>query len=288
MILGEVREYLDVNLKCRPKLEKIILNSGFTGVLLDDGAMGLAMNIRSGGALKDPALERFLTATPGRDALEVAFDLEERSANPQKGDKSALLLRSILVSLLNALSSPLMNEEYLGALGYTLTTDNDKHASQQVREGETVTIVGYGGMVRNVAKIAGKTYVTELEPELFKSTVISKEGVDFGPHCAQVVSASIAGQCFRDSDTVFVTGCTLVSDTMEEILEQCRGRRIIVYGYTAGLFPEPLFRRGVNIISTGKVTDSRLMVDLLTNCAGAVEKFFPQASENLQIWDSKI
>jgi len=54
------------------------------------------------------------------------------------------------------------------------------------------------------------------------------------------------------------------------------------------LFPEPLFRRGVNIISTGKVTDSRLMVDLLTNCAGAVEKFFPQASENLQIWDSKI
>jgi|LSQX01.1.fsa_nt_gb uncharacterized protein (DUF4213/DUF364 family) len=285
MILREVREYLDANLKCRPKLEKIILNSGFTGALLEDGAMGLAMNIRSGGVLKDPELERFLVTTPGRDGLELACDLEERSSNPRLGEKSALLLRSLLVSLLNALSRPLMNEEYLGALGYTLTVGSDRHVSQKVREGETVTIVGYGGMVRNVATIAGKTYVTELEPELFKSTVISKEGVAVGPQCTQVVAASSANKCFHDSDTVFITGCTLVSNTMEEILEQCRGRRIIVYGHTAGLFPEPLFRRGVNIISTGRVTDSQLMVDLLTNCAGAVERFFPQAAEDLQIYN---
>ncbi|MBT9133182.1 MAG: hypothetical protein DDT33_01718 [Firmicutes bacterium] len=39
--------------------------------------MGLAMNIRSGGMLKDPELEKFLKAALGKEGLAVAGDLEE-------------------------------------------------------------------------------------------------------------------------------------------------------------------------------------------------------------------
>ena len=135
-----------------------------------------------------------------------------------------------------------------------------------------------------MAQIAGTTYATELEPT-FKSTIFLIR-VTYGPQCPGG-GWDKASSCFQAADTVFITGCTLVSNTMEEVLAQCQGRRVIVYGHTAGLYPEPLFRRGVSIISTGRVVDAPLMVDLLTNCAGAVERFFPQATEDVQIWKSK-
>lgn len=283
MILREVMDHLYDNLTYGPKLEKIVINSGFSGMLLDNGAMGIAMNIRSGGLFNDRVIENFLADKPGKQGLDVARELEEKIEQLSPESNSTLVLRSLLVALLNALSRPLLNEEYLNSLGYKLTIGAEKHVSQQVQEGETVTIVGFGGMVRNVAKIAGKTYVSELEPSLFKSTIFSKEGLVYGPQCAQVVAAGTAASYFHASDTIFITGCTLVSNTMEEILAQCQGRRVIVYGHTAGLFPGPLFKRGVSLVSTGRVTDSPLMVDLLTNCAGAVERFFPQATEDVQI-----
>ncbi len=283
MILQEVIDHLHGNLKDRPKLEKIVINSGFSGMLLNNGAMGIAMNIRSGGLFNDRVIEKFLADKPGQQGLDVAREFEERIAQLPPEHNSTLVLRSLLVALLNALSRPLLNQEYLNSEGYLLTVGAEKHASQQVNEGETVTIVGFGGMVRNVAKIAGKTYVSELEPDIFKSTIFSEQEVTYGPQCAQVISAGTASSYFRDSDTIFITGCTLVSNTMEEILAQCQGRRVIVYGHTAGLYPGPMFKRGVSIVSTGRVTDSLLMVDLLTNCAGAVERFFPQATEDVQI-----
>ncbi|MGI6434693.1 MAG: Rossmann-like domain-containing protein [Syntrophomonadaceae bacterium] len=284
MILSEVMDHLQENLTDKPKLEKIVINPGFSGMLLDNGAMGIAMNIRSGGQFNDRVIEGFLADKPGRQGLDVARRLEEKTAEMPPESNSTLVLRSLLVALLNALSRPFLNEKYLSSLGYNISAGAEKHASQQVIAGETVTIVGFGGMVRNVAQIAGNTYVSELEPDLFRSKVFSQQEIAYGPQCAQVVAAETAGSCFKASDTVFVTGCTLVSNTMEEILTQCQGSRVIVYGHTAGLYPEPLFKRGVNIISTGRVINAPLMVELLTDCAGAVERFFPQATEDVQIW----
>ncbi|MDD4803212.1 MAG: DUF364 domain-containing protein [Syntrophomonas sp.] len=283
MILQEIIDHLQDKLTDQPKLEKIVINSGFSGMLLNNGDMGLAMNIRSGGPFNDSIIKKYLAENPGRQGLDVAMELQEKTLQLPSDSNSALVLRSLLVALLNALSRPLLTQEQLETQGYELTVGAQQHASQQVREGEKVSIVGFGGMVRNVAKIAGKTYVTELEPELFRSTIFSAQGVSYGPQCAQVVSSENAAACFRESDTIFITGCTLVSNTMEEILAQCQGRRVIIYGHTAGLYPEPLFKRGVSIISTGRVTDPLLMVDLLTNCAGAVERFFPLATEDMQI-----
>ncbi|MEN6389553.1 MAG: DUF364 domain-containing protein [Syntrophomonas sp.] len=283
MILQEVIEHLHENMKDSPRLDKIVINPAFSGMLLNNGDMGLAMNIRSGGQFNDNPIETFLAGQPGKMGLDVARELHEKIEGMKPDNNSTLLLRSLLVALLNALSRPFINEEYLNPLGYQFSVGAEKHASQQVNPGETVTMVGFGGMVRNVAQIAGTTYVTELEPELFKATVFSSQGVSSGPHCARVVAAETAGPCFQASDTVIITGCALVSNTMEEILAQCQGKRVIVYGHTAAIYPEPLFRRGVNIISTGRVVDSPLMLELLVNCAGAVERFFPLATEDVQI-----
>jgi uncharacterized protein (DUF4213/DUF364 family) len=123
--------------------------------------------------------------------------------------------------------------------------------------------------------------VTELEPELFTSSLISAQGIEQGPQCCTVVPSARGEKYFQQSDTIFVTGCTLVTDTMDEILKLCAGKKIIVYGATAGFLPLPLLQRGVQSIHTLYIKNTDEMVDLLLNCAGTVEKFFSMASENM-------
>lgn len=262
-------------------VQKMVINPGFTGVRLENSNMGLAMNVRSGTDFS-PDIHDFLHEQIGKNALEVAGVLQEK-VRVEAGGKSRSLLLSLLVALLNAVSQPLMREEYLRSAGYEVEVGSEKYPDHLIKAGETVTVVGFGGMVRKIAQTAGKTFVTELEPDLFKSTLISEEGTSYGPFCAQIVPAGSADACFREADTVFITGCTLVTNTMEEILVKSRGRRIIVYGSTAGFFPEPLFVRGVDVLSTRRVTDPDLMFDLLLNCGGAVERFFPLASEDMVV-----
>lgn len=285
MILQEVITILKESLTGAPGVQKMVFNPGFTGVKLENGDMGLAMNVRAGTDL-NPNIHDFLVEQIGKNGLEVA-DVLLGKALEEAGGKSRYVLFSLLVALLNALSQPLMREEYLRLSGYEVEVGSEKYPNHLVKGGETVTIVGFGGMVPKIARIAGKTFVTELEPNLFKSTLITREGASYGPSCAQVVPASNADACFQEADTVFITGCTLVTNTMEEILTKCQGRRIIVYGSTAGFFPEPLFKRGVNVLSTRRVTDPELMVDLLLNCGGAVERFFPMASEDMIVMKCK-
>lgn len=236
MILQEVISILKESLTDVPKVQKIVINPGFTGVKLENGNMGLAMNVRSGTDF-DPEVHKFMVDQIGENGLEVAAVLLEK-ALAVTSDKSRYLLFSVLVALLNALSHHLMSEEYLRTLGYEVEVGSEKYPNHLVKAGEVVTIVGFGGMVRQIAQIARKTFVTELEPGLFQSALITGSGIRYGPSCAQLVPASNADACFREADTVFITGCTLVTNTMEEILEKSKGRRIIVYGSTAGFFPK--------------------------------------------------
>lgn len=282
MIIQEVKMYLQETLKEVPNVEKMVINPGFSGVLLNNGQMGIAMNVRGGTGFTNVEIQEFLAQQIGKNGLETAEKLMIK-ASQSEITKNVQVLLSILVALFNALSQPFMNEEYLCTLGYDVQVGGQRNPGQLVKKGEIVTIVGFGGMVRTIAQAAAKTYVTELEPELFKATLITSQGVRYGPTCAEVVPSAMADSRFEEADTVFVTGCTLVTNTMEKILEKCRGRKVIVYGSTAGFIPEPLFKRGVKVLTTRRVTNPDLMVDLLLNSAGAVERFFPQASEDILI-----
>jgi len=281
MIIDEIQALLEERLTQIPTIQKIILNSGFSGVLLSDGAMGIAMNVRSGSYASDE-MEQLLSQLIGTDALAATARLtveQEQSAEL----KAKHLLRSVLIATYNALSKPFMNDDYLARFNYRCIYGKEHAPADEIVEGETVTLVGFGGMVRTLAQKARKVYVTELEPEIFRSRTFSAEGVAHGPNCAEIVQAANAREYFAKSDTIFVTGCTLVTDTMDEILKLCEGRKIVVYGGTAAFIPDVLLTRGVSSIRTTFIHDSALMIDLLENCAGAVERFFPLASENMVI-----
>jgi uncharacterized protein (DUF4213/DUF364 family) len=274
VILREAIDFLQHELSNVPLLEEIVVNPNFTGVMLNNGEMGLAMNCRKGGTAISSQLAGFLGQQIGRNGLEAAEALS---------NSADILQNSIQVALINALSNPFMQEDYLSSHGFEVERGGQKYSAGLINEDESVGIVGFGGQVHNLAQKAKRVVVSELEPELFKSTIINSKGLEEGPSRAEIIQADEAGDYFQMMDTILLTGCTLVTNTMEEVLKQCQGRRVIVYGCSAAFYPEPLLKRGVDILSTRQVTDPLLMLDLLKNCAGMVERFFPAASEELLI-----
>lgn len=275
MILQEAHDFLETNLAFQPEVAEIVIAPGFTGVVLSNGDVGISMNIRKGDTFRNEETQKLLRQQTGRKALDVVKEM-----SPFKDT----VLTSIRVAILNALSSPFLNKETLLPFGLKITPDDETPINASVDKEDTVTLVGFGGMVRGMVKRAAKVYVTELDMDRCESMIFNKKGQETGPNAVEVVHASDAERVFKVSDKIFVTGSALVTHTMEEVLQQCpSSAEVILYGHTAAFFPVPLFERGVNLSRTRKVTDSGMMMDLLKNYGFMVERLFPQASQELLI-----
>ncbi len=273
-MIEETLAYILANRQEPPALQEIVISPGFTGVLLDDGHAGLAMNVRRGSQFSDPAIEGQLAAMIGQAGPEACELL---------WDQPGMLHRSILVALLNALSWPFLETDYLAAHGYTAEADPHEYLKGLVHPEEAVVMVGFGGLVRSIANEAREVIVTELEPDLFRSTVIDRAGVSKGPKRVQIIPAAEARPHFARADVVFVTGSAMVTDTLESLLEECRHARVVVYGWSAAMFPAPFFARGVDVVATSRVMNSPAAMDILRNWGVTIERFLPHACQNLTI-----
>ncbi len=277
MILEEIIKYLFDNLEEEPRIKEIVLNPNFTGVLIDNDEIGVTMNIREGAQFNRELFENLKYKLINKNGLEAVDYLHSFTG------KKNYLLNSIKIALINALSQPFMSRKFLEKKGYHVQIKKVSGYNRIIKKDEIVVIIGFSGQCRNIARKAKKVYITELYPEKFTSIVINQEGVKKAPTHMKVIPAQEAEPYLKEADKVLLTGCTLVTDTMEEILRQCSNSKTIVYGCSAGFYPESLFKRGVDTISLKKVKDAYLMLDLLKNCSIMVERFFPSACEEMII-----
>lgn len=278
MILSHISRYLSEQPGGLPAVEEIVFNPNFTGVMLENKDMGMAMNIREG------------SRTDSGNALELAEALigeNGSSALTLAAQAEGHLAMSVRVALINALSVPLMNRAHLEQCGYSVAFGRENYSLKEMVAGKSVVIVGFGGNVTKIAGCAEHVVVTELEPERFFSRVVNKDGLANGPFCADVISADHASQAFEKASVVVLTGCTLVTRTMEDILQQCRGKEVYVYGVTASFFPDLMFELGVDAVATTIVRDSDGMMNALKNCGPMVERFFGSAGRELFIQRKK-
>ncbi|MGI9331602.1 MAG: Rossmann-like domain-containing protein [Gammaproteobacteria bacterium] len=76
---------------------------------------------------------------------------------------------------------------------------------------------------------------------------------------------------------VLCTASTLLNNTLDEILEHCRSaERIALIGPTAGCLPDPLFKRGVDIVGGSRVASLAPLLEKLGSGLGwgdLVEKY---------------
>lgn len=245
-------------------VERAVLGLFFTGVKLSDGSGGICATLNkdvpdavccpsSSAQISPPGKLR------GRKAVEFLGDLAARSP----------LKRVLAIAVLSALCAAA--RKTAPPVGYGIRRGVDALDAIEVSPDAHVVIVGAFVPVIRAMKSRGQSFrILEKDPATLKA--------DEMPFYAPAEAAPVE---VPKADVLFITGTTLINDTLEAILAAAKpGARIVVVGPTASLAPEALFRRGVCVVGGVEVTDPDLLLDLLAE-GGSGYHFFGRAADRI-------
>jgi uncharacterized protein (DUF4213/DUF364 family) len=232
------------------------LNPGWNAVIGTNGCCGVAMSFQDNNPLYGTDQTRqdleYLKGCVRSSLFDVA------SANMTDPRVSR---RSIALTLLNALSQPLVTDEVLQAKGY----ETGVEVKDLVRSDDKLVIVGYGGLVKSYAGRCRELHVTDQRPkETFRTTIVG-ETVSYGPAGIEVHSSEENREVLKDADVAIITGSTLVNGTFDEVVGYAKNARIrALYGSSAQLIPDVLFENGINIVMSVAISDpERFAADVM-------------------------
>ena len=164
-------------------------------------------------------------------------------------EKKSGLISSLRMAVMNALSSTLITET-----SYRIYRNSDPLEFLDLNEKMTVTIVGaFQSYIRKISAAGSRLNVLEMNRE-----ALNEEQRKY------FVPAGDYSKVIPESDIVIITGQTLVNDTIDNLLSSVAdGSRVIVTGPSGSIIPDILFRNNVSIVGATRITDSRLMFDVV-------------------------
>jgi uncharacterized protein (DUF4213/DUF364 family) len=155
------------------------------------------------------------------------------------------------------LSQPLLSSEYLER-DYLLIPEDMGF----LRKEDVVTVVGYGGIVKNIVGKCRELHVLDMRPLVSLQTLSIGETVTRGPAGITFHTAEARESVIPASDVLLLTGCTLVNGTFHELRNLAEKARVVgMFGPSAQLSPAYLTSRNVNYISSCRVRDAKLLSD---------------------------
>ena len=253
-IISDVQGYLKELVMDEPFIEKIVFGNIYTGVLLDNGNMGMVMNYGD----KKPRNDKWILSLIDTPAFKVS-DLSH---------SDSLTEVSVGIAVLNALSVPFIDKDFLSNYGLYIPKVQESNWLDCIQKGDVVTFIGFGGNVGDVIEKHGtsEVHVTELNPIRYITSLYSESGRTEGPLGIELHNARENKDVLSRSDVVLITGSAMTTRTMDELLEYSKpARDVIVYGPSCGLFPVPFFDRGVSHAEITKILDGTRAIDALFN-----------------------
>ncbi len=218
---------------------------GYTAVLLENGACGLAYT------MQEEERESCCTVVEagnltGRKASDLVDWLKSSDATA----------RTIGLATLNALIVP------PGA-----AVDSDILDLLAIDARDSVGMVGYfGPLVPPIRERARSLHIFER---------ISKPGADILPE-------SRAPELLPECKIAIITATTLLNQTLDGLLEHCTAaREIVLLGPSTPLSPEPFSRSGVTILSGIQVIDAPQILRIISQGGGT--RRFKQAVRKLTL-----
>jgi len=216
-------------------LKEIAVGVFYSGVKLSDGSVGVCCTC-AGDLLIEGHRKAITDEIP--DLIRIhkrpIEDLMEYAGDP-------ILLKSVIgVALLNALSDALFREKrnkYRIINGDCLPLLN-------IRDDDAVTMIG-----------ALPSYIKKLKDRVKRLTVI-----DNNPHLDEcegcpVIRGKDTYQAISDSSVLILTAVTYVNGTFDELMDLASpGCRTAIVGPSVGPYPEPFFRRGINVVGSIDIT----------------------------------
>ncbi len=213
-----------------------------TAVLLSDGSCGAAstnIDSHSNCYKKDRDFGNF---SPAKIKGQKVTDLFE--------DHSGLKIRETLkAAVLNAVSSKLISKS-----NYKILEGTDPIELVDLTPPKTITIVGaFQSYIKKVAASKNKLYVLELDEE-----ALNEDQKQY------YVPAEEFIKVIPESDVVMITGLTLVNNTMDDLLKAVSPKsEVIVTGPSSSLIPDVLFKNNVKILGLTKITDTKLLFEVV-------------------------
>ena len=222
-------------------LSEIIIGSFLTAVRLSNNNFGMASTYLN------PYLRR-----AGKRNPNAPFGPGKMNNTPiadlfdQPDDTP--FIQSIQVAVLNALSTPFLNENL-----FTILLDTDPVNVPEIPPHTKVTIVGaFKSYIRMFKDTNCYLRVLERNPDILKE--------DEFPFFR---SAEASAEVLSDSDFIIITGSTMVNGSLETLLEQCPEKAtVIVTGPSGSFIPDVLFNKGVNFIGATKIHSPTRMMEV--------------------------
>jgi len=218
---------------------------GYTAVCLDDGACGLAYTLHEG-----EYESCCVVPAAGRVAGRTAAELVEWLKNPN------VTAAAVGLATLNALvPAP------------ETAVEADITEILQVRAGDAVGMVGYfGPLVAPLRERAGSLCIFE-----------RKSNPEF-----DILPDTAAGEHLPACDVVILTASSLLNQTIDRLLELCRGaREIAVLGPSTPFLPEVFRPYGVTLLSGFQVVDSAQILKTVSEGGGTRQ--FRRAARKLSL-----
>jgi len=152
-----------------------------------------------------------------------------------------------------------------------LQPDVDAFDATDIRAGDKVVVVGaFVPFLKELKRRGHAFLVLEQDP----ATLKADELPFFRP-------ADQAAEILPDADVALITGSTLVTNTLEDLLALIRPEaRVTVVGPTVGMLPDPFLARGADVLGCVRITEPDAFLDLLAE-GGSGYHFFGRSAQKL-------
>ncbi len=183
-----------------------------------------------------------------KDLLNLnVYDVLDKLESLEK----SVFINSLRTSITSALSYRLMNDRTeLEKEGYEVEafhapTTALLDPSRFVHPSDKVAMVGFPSWAIHLyAGVKNEVHVTELM-DLKLLSVIDFDEED--PN-VKIFSADVSRDVLGDADVVYITGETVVNETINEILDFSKNARMrIIYGPSSAFYPKKLFEMGIDV-----------------------------------------
>lgn len=206
----------------------------FCALELDDGAFGLSYvllgNTLSGLLASHGGLAKPLA---GADPVQLAQRLVD--GNPVE--------RALALAAVNALTDSVWRR-----IGYEPPPAGNSLGDVQLGPQDHLGMIGFfPPLVHRVAEAGGRLSVVEMNAEM-----VARQQARF-PQVRIGLDRSLLADC----NVVVGTSTMLLNDTLDEMLAAApQAARFAVIGPSVGLWPDPLFERGVTLLGGTRITDA--------------------------------
>jgi len=182
--------------------------------------------------------------------------------------------RSLGIAAMNALSQQFLGSSSIRNRGFLAQCwmPGDKLVRQYptisrlVTKNDTVAVIGYGNEVRSLRSRCRALHVTDIRPQETFETVIIDTTIRYGPRDIIVHAEKENEKVLGVADVVFITASTLVNGTFENLIKYTGKARLVgLYGFGGSLIPDAFFERGIDFITSFRITDPVRFSDDMIN-----------------------